>query len=75
MKFKELKLKGKFVIVESVLDQDVLDANMFEELTANDVQELEVVFRRGLDKGTLENVYHEIVSEDVEAVLVVVDNV
>jgi hypothetical protein len=75
MKFKELKLKGKFVIVESVLDQDVLDANMFEELTANDVQELEVVFRRRLDKDTLENVYHEIVGEDVEAVLVVVDNV
>lgn len=75
MKFNELKLKGKFVIVESVLDQDVLDANMFEELTANDVQELEVVFRRRLDKDTLENVYHEIVSEDVEAVLVVVDNV
>lgn len=75
MKFKELKLKGKFVIVESVLDQDVLDANMFEELTANDVQELEVVFRRRLDKDTLENVYHEIVSEDAEAVLVVVDNV
>ena len=75
MKFKELKLKGKFVIVESVLDQDVLDANMFEELTANDVQELEVVFRRRLDKDTLENVYHEIVGQDVEAVLVVVDNV
>lgn len=75
MKFKELKLKGKFVIVESVLDQDVLDANMFEELTANDVQELEVVFRQRLDKDTLENVYHEIVGEDVEAVLVVVDNV
>lgn len=75
MKFKELKLKGKFVIVESVLDQDVLDANMFEELTANDVQELEVVFRRRLDKNILENVYHEIVGEEVEAVLVVVDNV
>lgn len=75
MKFKELKLKGKFVIVESVLDQDVLDANMFEELTANDVQELEVVFRRRLDRDTLENVYHEVVGEDVEAVLVVVDNV
>lgn len=75
MKFKDLKLKGKFVIIESVLDQDVLDANMFEELTANDVQELEVVFRRRLDKDTLENVYHESVSKDVEAVLVVVDNV
>lgn len=48
---------------------------MFEEITANDVQELEVVFRRRLDRDTLENVYHEIVSEDVEAALVVVDNV
>lgn len=75
MKFKDLKLEGKFVVVEAILDQDVLDANMFEEITANDVQELEVVFRRRLDRDTLENVYHEIVSEDVEAVLVVVDNV
>lgn len=75
MKFKDLKLEGKFVVVESVLDQDVLDANMFEELAADDVQELEVVFRRRLDRDTLENVYHEVVSEDVEAVLVVVDNV
>lgn len=75
MKFKELKLEGKFVVIESVLDQDVLDANMFEELSADDVQELEVVFRRRLDNDTLENRYHEVVSEDVEAVLVVVDNV
>lgn len=75
MKFKDLKLEGKFVVVEAILDQDVLDANMFEEIAANDVQELEVVFRRRLDRDTLENVYHEIVSEDVEAVLVVVDNV
>lgn len=75
MKFQDLKLEGKFVVIESVLDQDVLDANMFEELAAVDVQELEVVFRRRLDRDTLENVYHEVVSEDVEAVLVVVDNV
>lgn len=75
MKFKELKLEGKFIVVESVLDQAVLDANMYEELTADYLQELEVVFRRRLDKDTLENTYGEIVSEDVEAVLVVVDNV
>lgn len=75
MKFNELKLEGKFVVVESVLDQAVLDANMFEELTDNYLQELEVVFRARLTQDALENVYGEIVSEDVEAVLVVVDNV
>lgn len=75
MKFKDLKLEGKFVIVEAILDQDVLDANMFEELTANDLKDLEVVFRRRLTQDTLESKYREIVNEDVEAVLVVVDNV
>lgn len=75
MKFKDLKLEGKFVVVEAILDQDVLDANMFEEITANYLQDLEVVFRKRLTKDDLESVYHEIVGEDVEAVLVVVDNV
>ncbi|RKV76229.1 MAG: hypothetical protein D8H99_54100 [Streptococcus sp.] len=75
MKFKEQKLKGKFVVVESVLDQAVLDANMFEELTDDYLQELEVVFRARLTQDALENVYGEVVSEGVEAVLVVVDNV
>lgn len=75
MKFNELKLEGKFVVVESVLDQAVLDANMYEELTDDYLQELEVVFRLRLDKDTLENTYGEVVSEDVEAILVVVDNV
>lgn len=75
MKFKELKLEGKFIVVESVLDQAVLDANMYEELTDDYLQELEVVFRRRLTQDALENIYGEIVSEDVEAVLVVVDNV
>lgn len=75
MKFNELNLQGKFIVVESVLDQAVLDANMFEELTEAYLQELEVVFRARLTQDALENVYGEVVSEDVEAVLVVVDNV
>lgn len=75
MKFNELKLEGKFVVVESVLDQAVLDANMYEELTDDYLQELEVVFRRRLTHDALEDAYGEVVSEDVEAVLVVVDNV
>ena len=56
MKFNELKLEGKFVVVESVLDQAVLDANMFEELTDDYLQELEVVFRARLTQDALENV-------------------
>lgn len=75
MKFNELNLQGKFVVVESVLDQAVMNANMFEELTEAYLQELEVVFRARLTQDALENVYGEVVSEDVEAVLVVVDNV
>lgn len=74
MKFKDLKLDGKFVVVESVLSQDVLDANMFEDITANYLQDLEVVFRQHLTQDTLKSKYHEIVNEEVEAVLVVVDN-
>lgn len=75
MKFNELKLEGKFVVVESVLDQAVLDANMFEKLADDYLQELEVVFRARLAQDALKNVYSEVVNEDVEAVLVVVDNV
>lgn len=74
MKFNELNLEGKFVVVESDIDNSVLDANMFGELTANYLQELEVVSFSPLTRDALEYVYGEFVNEDVKAVLVVVDN-